>query len=196
MCQNYRSLKWPEPGSRCQPSHHQVQLQVRAVRQRVLVFHILHTYLFFFPGRKTLLGREVIITLSGKTKDPFFLFLNRERQKKQRKLPNYFIHTRAEYEFFFSSIAWLFFFLQRETLRWRSRHNNWRQLVSHISRHDIVPIAMGARPEDYLRSSPDHSYIHVDDFDSPKELADHLRRLDQDDKLYNEYFKWKVRAKI
>ena len=53
---------------------------------------------------------------------------------------------------------------------------------------------MGARPEDYEKSAPYKSYIHVDDFDTPKELADYLRELDQDDEKYNEYFKWKVRV--
>ena len=52
---------------------------------------------------------------------------------------------------------------------------------------------MGARPEDYARSAPYKSYIHVDDFESPKELAEYLTKLDQDDSLYNEYFKWKVK---
>ena len=56
----------------------------------------------------------------------------------------------------------------------------------------MIPIAMGARPEDYERASPEHSYIHVDDFAGPKELAEHLHKLDQDDHLYNEYFQWKV----
>ena len=51
---------------------------------------------------------------------------------------------------------------------------------------------MGARPEDYDVSAPYKSYIHVDDFDGPKELADYLHKLDQNDELYNEYFKWKV----
>ena len=51
---------------------------------------------------------------------------------------------------------------------------------------------MGARPEDYARASPERSYIHVDDFAGPKELADFLHKLDQDDDLYNEYFQWKV----
>jgi hypothetical protein len=59
-------------------------------------------------------------------------------------------------------------------------------------RNDLVPIVMGARPEDYARSAPYHSYIHVDDFESPKELASYLHKLDQDDNLYNEYFRWKV----
>ena len=52
---------------------------------------------------------------------------------------------------------------------------------------------MGARPEDYERSAPYHSYIHVDDFEGPKQLAEYLHKLDQDDNLYQQYFQWKVR---
>jgi len=51
---------------------------------------------------------------------------------------------------------------------------------------------MGARPQDYARNAPDHSYIHVDDFESPKDLAIYLDKLDKNDHLYNEYFKWRV----
>jgi glycoprotein 3-alpha-L-fucosyltransferase len=50
---------------------------------------------------------------------------------------------------------------------------------------------MGARPEDYEMSSPQRSFIHVDEFDSPKELAEYLHILDRNDELYNSYFKWK-----
>jgi hypothetical protein len=50
---------------------------------------------------------------------------------------------------------------------------------------------MGARPEDYARIAPYRSYIHVEDFESPKELAAYLHRLDTDDDLYNSYFRWK-----
>ena len=66
-------------------------------------------------------------------------------------------------------------------------------LSSYFFRNELVPIVMGARPEDYARSAPFKSYIHVDDFESPKELAEYLHKLDEDDNLYNEYFKWKVR---
>ncbi|CAL1533707.1 unnamed protein product [Lymnaea stagnalis] len=58
-------------------------------------------------------------------------------------------------------------------------------------KHDVIPIVMGAAPEDYKRASPPHSFIHVDHFESPKHLADYLILLDKDDKLYNEYFQWK-----
>ena len=30
---------------------------------------------------------------------------------------------------------------------------------------------MGARPEDYERSAPNHSFIHVDNYESPKALG-------------------------
>ena len=57
--------------------------------------------------------------------------------------------------------------------------------------HDVLPVVMGAHPEDYRRSAPPGSYIHVDDFASPRELADYLHKLDKNDNLYNEYFRWK-----
>lgn len=58
-------------------------------------------------------------------------------------------------------------------------------------RHNVLPIVMGAHPTDYARSAPYRSYIHVDEFESPKELAEYLHRLDRDDELYNSYFRWK-----
>jgi Glycosyltransferase family 10 (fucosyltransferase) C-term len=50
---------------------------------------------------------------------------------------------------------------------------------------------MGARPEDYAVSLPPHSYIHVDNFRSPRDLADYLHKLDATDSLYNQYYRWK-----
>ncbi|XP_055373371.1 glycoprotein 3-alpha-L-fucosyltransferase A [Condylostylus longicornis] len=62
--------------------------------------------------------------------------------------------------------------------------------VNALNRN-ILPIVMGARPEDYEKSAPYKSYIHIDEFASPKELADYLHILDKNDNLYNSYFKWK-----
>ena len=61
-----------------------------------------------------------------------------------------------------------------------------------IFRHNLVPIVMGARPQDYERAAPYKSYIHVDDFEGPKELAEFLKKLEENDDQYNEYFRWKV----
>ncbi|XP_004522511.1 glycoprotein 3-alpha-L-fucosyltransferase A [Ceratitis capitata] len=65
------------------------------------------------------------------------------------------------------------------------------KFFNNALKHNILPIVMGARPEDYEVSAPYHSYIHVDEFGSAKELAEYLHILDKDDELYNSYFKWK-----
>lgn len=56
---------------------------------------------------------------------------------------------------------------------------------------DILPIVMGATRDEYERQAPLRSFIHVEDFRSPKDLADYLHTLDRNDVLYNSYFKWK-----
>ena len=74
--------------------------------------------------------------------------------------------------------------------------SGYESLLSLMSSNDcssrnVLPIVMGARPEDYARTAPYRSYIHVDEFESPEELAAYLHRLDMDDDLYNSYFRWK-----
>lgn len=56
----------------------------------------------------------------------------------------------------------------------------------------MLPIVMGARPQEYAAVAPHNSYIHVEEFAGPEELAAYLKRLDEDDTLYNSYFRWKV----
>ncbi|XP_019621144.1 PREDICTED: galactoside 3(4)-L-fucosyltransferase-like [Branchiostoma belcheri] len=64
----------------------------------------------------------------------------------------------------------------------------WRNGLAN----DVVPVVLGANRSDYERLAPPHSYIHVDDFKSPKELADYLKMLADDKDRYNAYFKWKT----
>ncbi|KAG8438061.1 hypothetical protein GDO86_008663 [Hymenochirus boettgeri] len=54
-----------------------------------------------------------------------------------------------------------------------------------------VPIVMGPPRSNYERFIPSNSFIHVNDFSTPKELADYLYKLDQDDNKYQQYFKWR-----
>nr|CAH8876388.1 unnamed protein product [Trichobilharzia regenti] len=56
--------------------------------------------------------------------------------------------------------------------------------------NNIVPVVMGASVEEYERVSPAHSFIHVDQFESPAKLAEYLKYLDRNDTAYNEYFAW------
>ena len=43
----------------------------------------------------------------------------------------------------------------------------------------------------YAKRGPPHSFIHVDDFSSPKELAAYITYLDGNDTAYQEYHAWK-----
>ncbi|XP_051906773.1 alpha-(1,3)-fucosyltransferase 7 [Hippocampus zosterae] len=54
-----------------------------------------------------------------------------------------------------------------------------------------VPVVLGAPVQDYEAVAPPHSFIHVDEFASVKELAVYLQQVAGDQKLYSEYFQWK-----
>ena len=51
---------------------------------------------------------------------------------------------------------------------------------------------MGARKRHYKARAPPHSFIHVIDFDGPRQLANYLQLLAKNDTLYNEYFRWRM----
>ncbi|CAH8552873.1 unnamed protein product [Schistosoma turkestanicum] len=57
--------------------------------------------------------------------------------------------------------------------------------------NNAVPVVMGASIEEYKRVAPSHSFIHVDQFQSPAELAKYLKYLDRNETAYNEYFSWR-----
>ena len=55
--------------------------------------------------------------------------------------------------------------------------------------NNIVPVVMGGA--DYKALAIPNSYIDVQDFASPKKLAEYLLYLDGNDTAYREYFSWK-----
>ncbi|CAH1786122.1 unnamed protein product [Owenia fusiformis] len=65
------------------------------------------------------------------------------------------------------------------------------KLFSNALMNDVVPVVMGAHPDDYRRVAPENSFIHVEDFPNPAELAEHINYLDQNDDEYNKLFQWK-----
>ncbi|XP_013929227.1 PREDICTED: alpha-(1,3)-fucosyltransferase 9-like [Thamnophis sirtalis] len=54
-----------------------------------------------------------------------------------------------------------------------------------------VPVVLGPPRENYEDYIPPQSFIHVDDFESPRNLSEYLLMLDQNDTLYRSYFEWK-----
>lgn len=59
-----------------------------------------------------------------------------------------------------------------------------------------VPIVLGTLRENYEKLVLGDSFIHVNDFASPKELADYLLLLDSNDDLYLKYFQWRKHYKV
>ena len=47
----------------------------------------------------------------------------------------------------------------------------------------------------YRKIIPEKSYLNVNDFKSPKELADYLLYLDENNEKYLEYFEWTKNVK-
>lgn len=54
-----------------------------------------------------------------------------------------------------------------------------------------VPVVWGAKKQDFIDVIPEHSFIHVDDFETNEKLAKYLIYLTHNDTAYNEYFKWR-----
>ena len=55
----------------------------------------------------------------------------------------------------------------------------------------VVPVVFGAI--DYREHLPKGSYLHMADYESPAALARHMLKLDANDTLYNEMFKWRTK---
>ncbi|CAH8681383.1 unnamed protein product [Schistosoma rodhaini] len=64
------------------------------------------------------------------------------------------------------------------------------KLFRNAFSQNVIPVVMGASIEECKRVAPPHSFIHVDQFESPAKLADYLKYLDRNETAYNEYFAW------
>lgn len=54
-----------------------------------------------------------------------------------------------------------------------------------------VPVVLGPSRANYEQFLPPKAFIHVDDFQSPKDLAQYLLALDKDYASYLNYFRWR-----
>ncbi|KAG9464979.1 4-galactosyl-N-acetylglucosaminide 3-alpha-L-fucosyltransferase FUT6-like [Eleutherodactylus coqui] len=59
--------------------------------------------------------------------------------------------------------------------------------------YGCVPVVLGPSRKNYERFIPKDSFIHVDDFSTPEELAKYILKLDRDEDAYQQYFTWRSR---
>jgi len=59
---------------------------------------------------------------------------------------------------------------------------------------DVIPVVYGGA--NYSKLAPYKSFINTEDFSSPKQLAEYLHYLDNNDTAYAEYFEWKEYFKV
>ncbi|KAL3313957.1 Alpha-(1,3)-fucosyltransferase 9 [Cichlidogyrus casuarinus] len=62
--------------------------------------------------------------------------------------------------------------------------------------YNVIPVVLGAPKQDYEAFAPPNSYIHVDDFPTPKDLADYLNKIATDTIALSRYFAWKQFGRI
>ncbi|OWA50246.1 Glycoprotein 3-alpha-L-fucosyltransferase A [Hypsibius exemplaris] len=75
---------------------------------------------------------------------------------------------------------------ENSNCRWYITEKFWTALEANGGAH-----CNGAPRSDYEDVAPYKSFIHVDDFAGPQELAAYLHHLDRSDEAYNRYFQWK-----
>ncbi|NXH45193.1 FUT4 fucosyltransferase, partial [Dicaeum eximium] len=68
----------------------------------------------------------------------------------------------------------------------------WRNAFSASA----VPVVLGPRRANYERFIPPDSFIHVDDFSSPRLLATYLKFLDKNKTSYSRYFAWRQKYDV
>ena len=66
--------------------------------------------------------------------------------------------------------------------------------ILHMPLEDLppVPIVMGPTKAWYNTHLPHNSFIHIDDYAGPQELAKYLQYLSKNQTAYSEFFAWKI----
>jgi hypothetical protein len=89
-----------------------------------------------------------------------------------------------------------YFYLSFENSRCKSYITEKFWNIISDNTHRLVPIVMGALENDYERIAPKHSYIHVNQYKTPEDLAKYLNYLINNPKEYLIYHQWREHTGI
>ena len=67
----------------------------------------------------------------------------------------------------------------------------WRNALKVFT----VPVVFGPHKDDVKKIAPPYSYIHAEDFKTPKDLVNYLEYLNKNKTAYMEYHNWRVNIK-
>ncbi|XP_047490486.1 alpha-(1,3)-fucosyltransferase 7-like isoform X2 [Penaeus chinensis] len=59
-----------------------------------------------------------------------------------------------------------------------------------------VPVVMGGPVESYRKILPPNSFLHIDDFETPKDLAKHIKALSENSTAYNHFHAWRREFRV
>uniref|UniRef100_A0A8C8SWE6 Fucosyltransferase n=1 Tax=Pelusios castaneus TaxID=367368 RepID=A0A8C8SWE6_9SAUR len=79
-----------------------------------------------------------------------------------------------------------------------SQHTDYitEKLWRNAFKSSAVPVVLGPSRSNYERFIPPDSFIHVDDFSSPRRLAIYLKFLNKNKPRYRQYFTWREKYDV
>jgi len=89
-----------------------------------------------------------------------------------------------------------YFYLSFENSRCNSYISEKFWNIISDSTHRLVPIVMGAQENDYQRIAPKQSYIHINQYKTPEDLAKYLNDLIKYPDKYLTYHQWREHTEI
>jgi hypothetical protein len=89
-----------------------------------------------------------------------------------------------------------YFYLSFENSRCKSYITEKFWNIISDNTHRLVPIVMGALENDYKRIAPKQSYIHIDQYKTPENLAKYLNYLIDNPEKYLRYLQWREHSEI
>lgn len=60
----------------------------------------------------------------------------------------------------------------------------------------MIPVVVGAPLEDYLKVAPPNSFLHIDQFNSLKEMADYMIEISQNESKLRRHLAWRTKGEV